>query len=77
MKSIFDTVNHVYDDTTDRVFGPSAVTQEVYEVAARPVIKAAMEGVNGALHLDQINNELHLLLDGIFTTSDSYGLNES
>ncbi|KAK1423909.1 hypothetical protein QVD17_19220 [Tagetes erecta] len=33
----------------DRVFGPSAVTQEVYEVAARPVVKSAMEGVNGTV----------------------------
>ncbi|KAI3769704.1 hypothetical protein L6452_00816 [Arctium lappa] len=33
----------------DRVFGPSAVTQEVYEVAGRPVVKAAMEGVNGTV----------------------------
>ncbi|GKD51931.1 kinesin-like protein KIN-7D, mitochondrial isoform X2, partial [Tanacetum coccineum] len=32
-----------------RVFGPSAVTQEVYEVAARPVVKSAMEGVNGTV----------------------------
>ncbi|KAL0376181.1 UNVERIFIED_CONTAM: Kinesin-like protein KIN-7D, mitochondrial [Sesamum calycinum] len=31
----------------DRVFGPNTSTQEVYEVAARPVVKAAMEGVNG------------------------------
>ncbi|KAK1439887.1 hypothetical protein QVD17_05711 [Tagetes erecta] len=33
----------------DRVFGSSAVTQEVYEVAGRPVVKAAMEGVNGTV----------------------------
>ena len=32
---------------TDRVFGPHATSQEVYEVAAKPVVKAAMEGVNG------------------------------
>lgn len=31
----------------DRVFGPHANSQEVYDVAARPVVKAAMEGVNG------------------------------
>ena len=35
-------------NVTDRVFGSSATTQEVYDVAARPVVKAAMEGVNGA-----------------------------
>ena len=32
---------------TDRVFGDQATSEEVYEVAARPIIKAAMEGVNG------------------------------
>lgn len=34
---------------TDRVFGPDTITEEVYEVAARPVVKAAMDGVNGML----------------------------
>lgn len=33
----------------DRVFGDQATSQEVYEVAARPIIKAAMEGVNGTV----------------------------
>ncbi|KAF5448888.1 hypothetical protein F2P56_029383 [Juglans regia] len=33
----------------DRVFGPHTVSQEVYEVAAKPVVKAAMEGVNGTV----------------------------
>ncbi|GLT30633.1 hypothetical protein SLA2020_054240 [Shorea laevis] len=33
----------------DRVFGPPAISQEVYEVAGRPVVKAAMEGVNGTV----------------------------
>ncbi|XVF45366.1 hypothetical protein PTKIN_Ptkin02bG0200100 [Pterospermum kingtungense] len=33
----------------DRVFGPHAISQEVYEVAAKPVVKAAMEGVNGTV----------------------------
>ncbi|XP_009788269.1 kinesin-like protein KIN-7D, mitochondrial isoform X1 [Nicotiana sylvestris] len=33
----------------DRVFGPDTCTQEVYEIAARPVVKAAMEGVNGTV----------------------------
>jgi len=31
----------------DKVFGPQATTIDVYDVAARPVVKAAMEGVNG------------------------------
>ena len=31
----------------DRVFGPHTTSEEVYEVAAKPVVKAAMEGVNG------------------------------
>ncbi|KAG8368190.1 hypothetical protein BUALT_Bualt15G0019400 [Buddleja alternifolia] len=33
----------------DRVFGPNTCTPEVYEVAARPVVKAAMDGVNGTV----------------------------
>ncbi|KAL0356666.1 UNVERIFIED_CONTAM: Kinesin-like protein KIN-7D, mitochondrial [Sesamum calycinum] len=33
----------------DRVFGPNTITEEVYEVAARPVVKAAMEGINGTV----------------------------
>ncbi|CAK8569290.1 unnamed protein product [Lathyrus sativus] len=33
----------------DRVFGPHTISDEVYEVAAKPVVKAAMEGVNGTV----------------------------
>ncbi|CAN4118076.1 unnamed protein product [Withania somnifera] len=33
----------------DRVFGHDTSTQEVYEVAARPVVKAAMGGINGTV----------------------------
>ncbi|EPS74248.1 hypothetical protein M569_00506, partial [Genlisea aurea] len=33
----------------DRVFGPDTSTDEVYEVAARPVVKAAMDGINGTV----------------------------
>ncbi|KAK7264249.1 hypothetical protein RJT34_31855 [Clitoria ternatea] len=33
----------------DRVFGPQTNSDEVYEVAAKPVVKAAMEGVNGTV----------------------------
>lgn len=32
----------------DKVFGPDTSTQDVYEVAARPVVKAAMEGINAS-----------------------------
>ncbi|GJU82974.1 hypothetical protein Tco_1285339 [Tanacetum coccineum] len=35
--------------TEYRVFGPSAVTLEVYNVAGRPVMKSVVEGVNGAV----------------------------
>ncbi|WZZ82985.1 hypothetical protein YC2023_103557 [Brassica napus] len=34
----------------DKVFGPQATTVEVYDVAAKPVVKAAMEGVNGKVY---------------------------
>ncbi|CAK9315924.1 unnamed protein product [Citrullus colocynthis] len=33
----------------DRVFGPDTTSPEVYEVAAKPVVKSAMEGVNGTV----------------------------
>ncbi|XP_011628945.1 kinesin-like protein KIN-7D, mitochondrial isoform X1 [Amborella trichopoda] len=33
----------------DRVFGPSTTSQVVYDVAARHVVKGAMEGVNGTV----------------------------
>ncbi|KAK4761318.1 hypothetical protein SAY87_006211 [Trapa incisa] len=33
----------------DKVFGPHTNSQEVYEIAAKPVVKAAMEGVNGTV----------------------------
>ncbi|KAK3412575.1 kinesin-like protein KIN-7D, mitochondrial [Eucalyptus grandis] len=33
----------------DKVFGPHTTSQDVYEVAAKPVVKAAMEGVNGTV----------------------------
>ncbi|KAJ8767198.1 hypothetical protein K2173_013595 [Erythroxylum novogranatense] len=46
-------VRNEYNPTTayafDRVFGPHTLTQDVYEVAAKPVVKAAMEGVNGTV----------------------------
>lgn len=32
---------------SDKVFGPSTTTEAVYDVAARPVVKGAMEGING------------------------------
>ncbi|GKD11474.1 kinesin-like protein KIN-7D, mitochondrial, partial [Tanacetum coccineum] len=33
----------------DKVFGEYSETQEVYDVAAGPVIRAAMEGINGTV----------------------------
>ncbi|XP_004507492.1 kinesin-like protein KIN-7D, mitochondrial isoform X2 [Cicer arietinum] len=33
----------------DRVFGPHTNSDEVYDVAAKPVVKTAMEGVNGTV----------------------------
>ncbi|CAL9780923.1 unnamed protein product [Musa acuminata subsp. burmannicoides] len=33
----------------DRVFGPSTTTQVVYDVSAQPIVKAAMEGINGTV----------------------------
>ncbi|WOL10066.1 kinesin-like protein KIN-7K, chloroplastic [Canna indica] len=46
-------VRNEYNPSTfyafDRVFGPSTTTQVVYDVAARPVVKAAMEGINGTV----------------------------
>ncbi|KAJ0252458.1 Kinesin-like protein KIN-7D [Hirschfeldia incana] len=46
-------VRHDYNPLTayafDKVFGPQANTMDVYDVAARPVVNAAMEGVNGTV----------------------------
>ncbi|MCL7022649.1 hypothetical protein MKW94_002155 [Papaver nudicaule] len=33
----------------DKVFGPATETQDVYEIAARPVIESAMDGINGTV----------------------------
>ncbi|XP_065865428.1 kinesin-like protein KIN-7D, mitochondrial [Euphorbia lathyris] len=33
----------------DRVFGPHSTSLEVYDVAAKPVVKTAMDGVNGTV----------------------------
>ena len=48
-QSIFDGINF---GNADKVFGPNSNTEEVYDVAARPVVKAAMEGINGMIRLD-------------------------
>lgn len=46
-------VRNAYNPATayafDKVFGQDTNSQEVYEVAAKPVVKAAMEGVNGTV----------------------------
>lgn len=41
---------------TDRVFGHDTITEEVYEVAARPVVKGAMEGINGKFNYKLVFN---------------------
>ncbi|CAI0377647.1 unnamed protein product [Linum tenue] len=33
----------------DKVFGPHTITQDVYDIAAKPVVKNAMEGINGTV----------------------------
>ncbi|KAM7262604.1 hypothetical protein ACFE04_000287 [Oxalis oulophora] len=33
----------------DKVFGPYSCTPEVYEVAAKPVVRSAMDGINGTV----------------------------
>ncbi|CAN4125099.1 unnamed protein product [Withania somnifera] len=47
------TVRNEYNPATayafDRVFGPQTSTQDVYEVAAQPVVKAAIEGIHGTV----------------------------
>ncbi|KAH0753270.1 hypothetical protein KY285_006418 [Solanum tuberosum] len=47
------TVRNEYNPATayafDRVFGPQTITQDVYDVAAQPVVKAAMEGIHGTV----------------------------
>ncbi|KAL9244983.1 hypothetical protein vseg_018694 [Gypsophila vaccaria] len=47
------TVRCEYNPATayafDKVFGETAATEDVYDVAARPVVKSAMEGVNGTV----------------------------
>lgn len=35
----------------DKVFGPATETQDVYEIAAQPVIESAMDGINGKVPL--------------------------
>ncbi|KAK2978273.1 hypothetical protein RJ640_017124 [Escallonia rubra] len=48
-KMVRNEYNPVTSYAFDKVFGQSTATQEVYEIAARPVVKAAMEGVNGTV----------------------------
>jgi len=52
------------------VFGPHTASQEVYEVAAKPVVKAAMEGVNGMVLI-----EIRIFIDNqvAFVYSSSCG----
>lgn len=48
-KIVRNEYNHATAYAFDRVFGPSTVSDEVYDVAAKPVVKAAMEGINGTV----------------------------
>lgn len=59
----------IFSFPLDRVFGPNTSTQDVYEVAARPVVKAAMEGVNGKLtyNVNFLWRNMKILLSSYFT----------
>lgn len=48
-KIVRNAYNPVSAYAFDKVFGQDTNSQEVYEVAAKPVVKAAMEGVNGTV----------------------------
>ncbi|KAK1273776.1 Kinesin-like protein NACK2 [Acorus gramineus] len=48
-KIVRSEVNHATAYAFDRVFGPSTTSKTVYDVAARPVVKGAMEGINGTV----------------------------
>lgn len=48
-KTVRSEYNYATAYAFDRVFGPATETPSVYEVAARPVVKAAMEGINGTV----------------------------
>ncbi|EPS69031.1 hypothetical protein M569_05730 [Genlisea aurea] len=48
-KIVRNEFNPVTAYAFDRAFGPNTSTDEVYEVAARPVVKAAMDGINGTV----------------------------
>jgi hypothetical protein len=62
----------------DRVFGPHTNSDEVYEVAAKPVVKAAMEGVNGRkfyyidLKLCRNGNVMFLAMSNLVSLSESF-----
>ncbi|CAA0827674.1 Kinesin motor family protein [Striga hermonthica] len=48
-KTVRNEYNLMTSYAFDKVFGPNTNTQDVYEVAARPVVKAAMDGINGTV----------------------------
>lgn len=62
----------------DRVFGPHTNSDEVYEVAAKPVVKAAMEGVNGmeCYYLDsrlcRNGNVMFLAVSNLVSATESF-----
>ena len=37
----------MFTNASDKVFGPTTTTRQVYDVAAQHVINGAMEGING------------------------------
>ncbi|XP_021852227.1 uncharacterized protein [Spinacia oleracea] len=45
MRSSFFCNNVIVLVTADKVFGPNASTEEVYNIAARPIVKISVDGV--------------------------------
>ncbi|CAJ1933603.1 unnamed protein product [Sphenostylis stenocarpa] len=60
----------------DRVFGPHTNSDEVYEVAAKPVVKSAMEGVNGKdsgfKTIQHNGNVMLLVVSDLVATAQSF-----
>ena len=55
----------------DRVFGPATTTKSIYDVAAKNVVHAAMEGINGiniCVHIMYMRCLLIPVLFQVFST---------